>query len=174
MPSAEVPDLSTDEGRLAFNTILNERMPRKRAIAQGVLRNERGEILLCRLTYKKDLDLPGGIVDPGESPADCLAREVHEELGLSVVVGPLLAVNWLPPYRGWDDATLFLFDLGVIARADVDDRALLNREIAGVSWVPPRDVAWHVAGYTAVMVAHVLAHPGAAAYLENSAPRERN
>lgn len=174
MPSAEMPDLSTAEGRLAFNAILNERMPRKRAIAQGILRNERGEILLCRLTYKTDLDLPGGIVDPRESPADCLAREVQEELGLTVVVGGLLAVNWLPPYRGWDDATLFLFDLGAIDSQALDATALLNREIAGVAWVPPRDVGRHVAAYTAVMVAHVLAHPGRAAYLENSAPRERN
>ncbi|MFV0463899.1 MAG: NUDIX domain-containing protein [Nostocoides sp.] len=174
MPAIEPPDLSTETGRLAFNRVLNERMPRKRAIAQGLARNEDGEILLCRLTYKTDLDLPGGIVDPKESPADCLVREVAEELGLRVVAGRLLAVNWLPPYRGWDDATLFLFDLGMLQRHVVAEAELLAREIAEVSWVAPERLADLVAPYTAAMVTHVLAHPGQTAYLENSAPRERH
>ena len=58
-----MPDLSTDSGRIAFNKLLNNRLPTKRNIAQGLLRNERGEILLCELTYKKDWDLPGGVVE---------------------------------------------------------------------------------------------------------------
>ncbi len=31
------------------------------------------------------LDLPGGFVDPGESIEDALRREIHEELGVSVI-----------------------------------------------------------------------------------------
>ena len=91
------PDLSTEAGRLWFNRILNQRLPVKRNIAQGLLRDERGHVLLCELTYKKDWDLPGGVVDPRESPAACVEREVSEELDLDVVAGELLAVNWLPP-----------------------------------------------------------------------------
>ena len=77
-----------------------------------MLRNPAGEVLLCELSYKKEWDLPGGVVDPGESPATCVEREVEEELGIQVTAGRLLAVNWLPPWRGWDDALLYLFDLG--------------------------------------------------------------
>ncbi len=44
-----------------------------------LLRNERGE-----------WELPGGRLEAGESPEECVAREVLEELGLSVEVGPLL------------------------------------------------------------------------------------
>ncbi|MGO1166529.1 MAG: NUDIX domain-containing protein, partial [Janibacter sp.] len=100
------PDLATEKGRRAFIRVLNSRLPKKRLIAQGVLRTDDDRIALCQLVYKKDWDLPGGIVDPDESPAHCVVREVKEELGLDVTVQGLLAVNWLPPYRGWDDALL--------------------------------------------------------------------
>jgi 8-oxo-dGTP diphosphatase len=34
-------------------------------------------------------EYPGGKVRPGESPAQCLQREVREELGIDIVVGEL-------------------------------------------------------------------------------------
>lgn len=36
-------------------------------------------------------ELPGGKVEPGEGPAQCLARELREELGVTVAVGRRLA-----------------------------------------------------------------------------------
>src|SRR6476659_5687154 len=89
----------SERERLRRISILNARLPKKRTIAQGVLRNPAGEVLLCELSYKKEWDLPGGVVDPGESPATCVEREVEEELGIQVTAGRLLAVNWLPPGR---------------------------------------------------------------------------
>lgn len=168
------PDLSTEAGRLAFNAILNTRLPTKRTIAQGILHNERGEILLCELTYKSDWDLPGGVVDPLESPASCVVREIEEELAIGVDPGALLAVNWLPPYRGWDDAVLFLFDLGVVPERVATRARLLRREIRAVHWVPSDEVAAHVAPYTAEMLRLVLDGTGGTAYLENSEPPRRH
>jgi ADP-ribose pyrophosphatase YjhB (NUDIX family) len=76
----------------------------------------------------------------GESPGEGLGREITEELGIDVEVGDLLTVNWLPAWRGWDDACIFLFDLGV-ADADLVDRMTYQAtEIAAVHWCTPEQV----------------------------------
>ncbi len=149
--------------------ILNARLPKKRNIAQGLLRHPAGDLLLCELTYKSEWDLPGGVVDPGESPATCVEREVQEELGITVTAGRLLAVNWLPPWRGWDDAHLFLFDLGVHEAGELDPDLFLRREIADVHWCSVEAAAPRVAPYTARML-EVAAQAEHTAYLENSEP----
>lgn len=162
----------TEQDRLRRIAILNTRLPRKRTIAQGVLRNPAGQVLLCELSYKTEWDLPGGVVDPGESPATCVVREIREELGLDVTAGRLLAVNWLPPWRGWEDAILHLFDLGVHEDGALDPDLFLRREIAGVHWRTVAQAGAHVAPYTARML-EVTADAGHPAYLENSEPPAR-
>ena len=65
-------------------------------LAAGVvlLKNERDE-----------WELPGGRRIPGETPADCVRREIVEETGLEVRVGPLLDV-WI--YEGEARETLIV------------------------------------------------------------------
>src|SRR5690606_32943259 len=103
----------------------------------------------------------------------CVVREIEEELGLTLPVRGLLAVNWLPPYRGWDDALLCLFDLGVVEPHAVHGITLMRREIRDVHWVEPADLPNHVAPYNAAMLAEVLQmvqRPDEVrtAYIENS------
>ena len=66
----------------SFRSLLNSFLPRKRAIGQLLVRDEAERVLLCQLTYKRDWDLPGGVVEVGESPRHAVVREVAEELGL--------------------------------------------------------------------------------------------
>ena len=52
-----------------------------------VIRN--GSVLLLR-NERDEWELPGGKLEPGERPADCVTREVAEESGWQVTAGPLL------------------------------------------------------------------------------------
>jgi 8-oxo-dGTP pyrophosphatase MutT (NUDIX family) len=161
------PDPSTREG---FIGILNSTLPTKRAIAQGVLRNAAGQVLLCELTYKGEWDLPGGVVDPMESPSHCVVREVREELGVEVRPQGLLAVNWLPPWRGWTDATVFVFDLGIAADDLLSRTALQPREIRAVHWVGEEELEERVAPYNQRLLAFLSTYSGPTAYLEDGLP----
>jgi mutator protein MutT len=75
------------EGRYAKE--LKEAMKGKLIIAAGVdgiVRDEDGRILITRRSDDGEWDLPGGSVEPGETPAEALTREVREETGLVVRV----------------------------------------------------------------------------------------
>jgi 8-oxo-dGTP diphosphatase len=87
-------------------------------VAAGVLfRDRAGAVLLVKPSYKDGWDIPGGYVEPGESPRRAAAREIEEELGLTTTVGRLLAVDWAPhPDEG--DKLLFVFDGGVLDSPD--------------------------------------------------------
>lgn len=134
---ADDPAADTRDG---FIAILNAGLPTKRIISQGLVRDESGRVLLCELTYKNEWDLPGGVVEVGEAPSVGLVRELEEELGITVEVRDLLTVNWLPAWRGWDDACIFLFDLGVVDSAITEGMSLQPTEIKAVHWCDPAEI----------------------------------
>lgn len=51
-----------------------------------ILETDDGKILTVKSNYKPYWTLPGGIVDPGETPRECAIRETLEEVG--IVVSP--------------------------------------------------------------------------------------
>ncbi len=59
-------------------------MSRTIRIAAVVFRNDNGDVLSVRKTGTDSFMMPGGKVEPGESPLDTAVREIAEELNLDL------------------------------------------------------------------------------------------
>lgn len=70
--------------------------------ASAVVLRRDGRVLLvqrARAPLTDTWTLPGGKLEPGEHPRDAAAREVREETGIHVVIGPHLADVEVATYR---------------------------------------------------------------------------
>ncbi len=151
--------------------LLNAALPRKRVIAQLAIRDRHHRLLLCELTYKRDWDFPGGVVEVGESPRVAAEREVAEELGLRLPAGRLLAVDWLPTWSGWDDACVLVYDGGVVDESVVGQITPEPREVRSASFCSSTEAVVRCADFTARRVQALLdAEPAATLYLESGRP----
>lgn len=124
-------------GRLGFTAVMNTVTPRKRLISHLLLTDPSGRVCTLETTFKPDFELPGGILEVGESPRVGLVREVEEELDHTVSVGRLLVVDWLAPYLGWEDAVELIFDGCELADFSISRLHPDGREIRAIHWLEP-------------------------------------
>ena len=104
--------------------------------AGALIRDEQGRILLLEPTYKDHWEIPGGIIEVGETPSQGCARELTEELGLVREPGALLVVDWAPhPTQG--DRVLFVFDGGVLTPGEIAAIRLQAEELKSYVFLPP-------------------------------------
>lgn len=71
-------------------------------VAAGILVDPRGRVLLMQRLPGKHLaglwEFPGGKLEPGETVAQALVRELREELGIDVIASaPLISIPWCYP-----------------------------------------------------------------------------
>jgi len=107
----------------------NATQPRKRVGADVLIRDQQGRILLVDPKYKPDWDLPGGMSEANEPPAETVHRELQEELGLDRQAGRLLCVDWVAPHGPWDDSLMFIFDGGSLSEEQIGELKLLDGEL---------------------------------------------
>jgi 8-oxo-dGTP diphosphatase len=108
--------------------------------AAALFLDDQGRVMMLRPHYKPYWDLPGGYVEPGESPRDACRREVLEELGVDVKVGRLLSVDWAPhPDEG--DKVLFIFDGGRLTPEELARIRFADGEITEYRFVGAGDLA---------------------------------
>jgi 8-oxo-dGTP diphosphatase len=165
--------LASDQvrGPNGFSGVMNSALPRKRLIAHVLLTDEDHRVLLCETQFKTDWELPGGIVEPGESPRLAAIREVREELGVDWPVGRLLVADWMPPYLGWEDAIEMIFDGGRVTVEQLDRFVLQASEIRRVrlcTIAEAADLVTPLAHRRLALAAGLGPHQ--MAYLEDGAP----
>lgn len=93
---------------------LREKIGHELVLNPGVaalIHDSEGRVLLQRRSDDGSWSLPAGAVDPGESPAQALVREVWEETGLNVVPLKLAGVfggpGFLHVYPNGDQVDVF-------------------------------------------------------------------
>lgn len=112
---------------------------RPRAAAGVLYFDSAGRVMLVKPTYKPLWEIPGGYVQPGESPASAALRETGEELSARLPVGVLLAVDWAPaPAEG--DKLLFVFDGGELSPQQVSAVRVDGTEINEFAFCDRREL----------------------------------
>ncbi len=90
------------------------------------------------------LDLPGGFVDPDESAEEALARELQEELGVSMTgCRYFAACPNIYPCRGITYRTL---DLAFVCQISATDTIRCADDVADIRWIEPAGVDYSLFG----------------------------
>jgi nucleoside triphosphatase len=114
----------------------------RRVIVVGLICNERGAWLLCRMppdrgVFPGQWGLPGGGIEPGEVAETALRRELHEEVGLEVSdIEPLFFTDGLytKHFPGGAQRPIYMIFLVYKCRA-ASDVVILNPEFEDYAWV---------------------------------------
>jgi len=97
----------------------------------GIITNDQDEVLLC-LRNDYDLwNLPGGGLEKGETPWDCLIREVKEETGLDVAISKLTGIYSKPN----KNEIIFNFTCEVL-----EGKLQLNKEARELKYFSLKDI----------------------------------
>lgn len=100
-----------------------------------------GEILATRRPHGSHLEghweFPGGKLEAGESPEECLARELREELGVEAEIGSILEVVY---HRYPDKTVLLLFYACRLVSGEPS--ALESEELRWVRLAEIQELGW--------------------------------
>lgn len=121
----------------------------------ALLTDSQGRVLLVKPNYRPHWLLPGGMAEHGEAPETACARELAEELGIRPAVGPLLVVDWAPPYGHRTRPLIYLlFDAGTIEASQI---RLQDDELDDYGFFAPEQATSRLAPNVAARVPAALA-----------------
>lgn len=118
-----------------------------RLIVVGVIYNQDGEVLLCKMppgrgVFPGQWGLPGGGIEAGELAEDALHRELLEEVGLPVTdIQPLFFSEgvYSKTFPDGNQQEFYMVFLIYACRA-ANTHVHLNAEFESYAWVMPDDL----------------------------------
>lgn len=105
----------------------------------AVITDSRGRLLLIKRGHEPGAglwSLPGGRIEPGETDAEALVREMREETGLEVEPGPLVGAVQRPAADGG------VLDIRDYAATVIGGVLHPGDDAADARWVGPEDLDW--------------------------------
>lgn len=143
-----------------------DQLPTCYLAAAAVITDPGGQVLLVKPNYRDYWNLPGGICEDGEDPYAGCVREVREEIGLDLPIGPLLVADWVAPAGERPRPIIcFVFDGGTLASGD--GISLQYEELDDYLFTDPANVGSYLPPNVAPRVPAALAarESGGASYL---------
>jgi ADP-ribose pyrophosphatase YjhB (NUDIX family)/ribosomal protein S18 acetylase RimI-like enzyme len=135
----------------------------------GVVLDDAGRLLLGRRADTGDWALPSGILEPGEQPADGLAREVEEETCVRVQVEALTSVWTQPEVRYPNGDRSRYLDLCFLCRHVSGEPGVGDGELTEVGWFDRDDLPEGLRPSSAVKIERAFAS-GGRAWFEGRSP----
>jgi 8-oxo-dGTP diphosphatase len=114
----------------------------------AVIKDDQGRLLLIKRGHEPGAGLwsvPGGRVEPGETDAEALVREMREETGLTVQAGPLLGRVRRPGQGGPAAAggqDNIVFDIRDYAATVTGGTLCPGDDAAEARWVAVSELPW--------------------------------
>jgi ADP-ribose pyrophosphatase YjhB (NUDIX family) len=132
--------------RFGLSVVARVIAPRQAVGAVGAVFDDEGRVLLVEHMFRTDFPwgLPGGWIERREDPRCAVSREIEEELGFSVDVGPLLLSEQIgmtprsthPPHLG----------LAYCCRL-IGGTGKTTSEIVSLEWTRPDDIRHDLAPF---------------------------
>jgi 8-oxo-dGTP pyrophosphatase MutT (NUDIX family) len=155
--------MSTPEFVAELRELIGHR-PLWLATAAGIVLDDDRRLLLGRRADTGEWAIPGGIVDPGEEPADCTVREIFEETGVVAVPELLTGVGISPPVTYANGDQVQYLELTFRCRAAGGEARVNDAESVEVAWFALDDLP-EVGDFSRrVLTAASLHDSGAAAF----------
>jgi 8-oxo-dGTP pyrophosphatase MutT (NUDIX family) len=104
----------------------------------GVLIIRENRFLLCRkIKGTNKLILPGGGIESGETPQDCIIRETHEELGANVQIQRLKYLGTYEDKAAFDDPSINKTVQIILFQGNIKGNPVPSSEISEILWFGP-------------------------------------